>query len=77
MTEGDRRESRGMGREPGVGRVGRGALRLPAGRGEKTLDSRLQPAGMTEGKGTDGKDEGVPAGVTEGDWREGRRDPRE
>ena len=77
--EGDRWESRGMGREPGGGRVGRGALRLPSGRGEKTLDSRLrlsptvvigEPAGMTEGKGTDGKDEGVPAGVTERDWRE-------
>ena len=73
----------GNGGEPGVGQigVGRGTPRLPSGRGGKTLDSRLQPAGMTEGrvagrtKETCGKDgrEGLREGQKEtggnpGEW---------
>ena len=57
-----KRESRGMNRAPRAGWWG--APWLPSGGGEKTMDSRLQPAGMTEGG---------PAGGTEGDRREGQR----
>ena len=44
-----KRESRGTGREPGAGRVGVVGRRMSVfGGGEKTMDSRLQPVGMTE-----------------------------
>ena len=72
-----KRESRDMNREQRAGWWG--APCLPSGGGEKTLDSRLQPAGMTEGglagmmEGTGGNDEVTggkdgrgPTGVTEG-----------
>ena len=57
-----KRESRDMNREQRAGWWG--APCLPSGGGEKTLDSRLQPAGMTEGglagmmEGTGGSDGG-------------------
>jgi len=56
-----KRESRGPGREPRAGGGGVVGRSMSAFRGgEKTLDSRLQPAGMTEGgrRGAGGKDGG-------------------
>jgi len=57
-----KRESRGMNRAPRAGWWG--APWLPSGVGEKTMDSRLQPAGMTEGDRWEGQR--GPTGGTEG-----------
>ena len=55
----------------GPGRVGVGRVATLGGE-ETTLDSRLQPAGMTEGE-TGGQDRRGLAGRTEGDCRAGRK----